>query len=268
MERRAQEIERIRAAYRERDASGSPVSSPWLDPAYRFQLQEIEWALLGGLAAAGVELQGARVAEVGCGAGYFLSRFLDYGAGHASGIDLMDDRVARARERDPRLDVVAGDASELPWGDGTFDVVSQFTCLSSVLDHEVRRAIASEMWRVLAPGGALVSYDVRPDSVPIRVLRRLAALRGGAGGSTGTPIAPVRVSELESWFAGTLRARPVGIYPELASKLARFPLLMRATARCPGLQIHTLAVATKPGAAAPGRDDPASRAADAGPPSP
>src|SRR5215217_5410442 len=99
MERRAQEIERIRAAYSERDAASPAASSPWLDPAYRFQLHEIEWALLDGLAGAGVELQGARVAEVGCGLGYFLSRFLDYGAGQASGIDLMEDRVARARDR-------------------------------------------------------------------------------------------------------------------------------------------------------------------------
>jgi len=246
MERRAQEIERIRAAYSERDAASPAASSPWLDPAYRFQLHEIEWALLDGLAGAGVELQGARVAEVGCGLGYFLSRFLDYGAGQASGIDLMEDRVARARERDPRLDVVAGDASELPWEDETFDVVSQFTCLSSVLDTEVRRAIASEMWRVLGPGGALVSYDVRPDSVPIRVLRRLAALRSGAGHSRGTPTAPVRVSELRSWFAGPLRAQPVGIYPELASRIAPVRLLSRVAARCPGLQIHTFAIATKP----------------------
>ena len=265
MELRAQEIERIRAAYRARDAVGSPSSSPWLDPAYRFHLQEIEWALLDELAAAGVELQAARVAEVGCGLGYFLSRFLDYGAGHASGIDLMEDRVVRARARDPRLDLVVGDASELPWEDETFHVVSQFTCLSSVLNPQVRRAIASEMWRVLAPGGALVSYDMRPDPAPIRALRRVAAMRRGAGGSSGTPLAPVRMSELTGWFAGPLRARPVGIYPELASRLAPLPLFARAAARCPGLQVHMLAVATKPESGSPGRDGPASRAPDADP---
>ena len=57
--------------------------------------------------------------EVGCGSGYFLSRFLDYGAAHAAGIDLMEHRIAQARERDPRLELVAGDASRLPWEDGS-----------------------------------------------------------------------------------------------------------------------------------------------------
>ena len=268
MERRSQEIERIRAAYRERDAAGPAASSPWLDRGYRFHLQQIEWALLDGLDGAGIELKAARVAEVGCGAGYFLSRFLDYGAGRASGIDLMEDRVALARERDPRLELVAGDASELPWEDETFEVVSQFTCLSSVLDPEVRRAIASEMWRVLAPGGALVSYDVRPDPAPIRALRRLAALRGGAEASSGTPIAPVRISEVTSWFGEPLLVRRVGVYPELASRLARAPLLAQLAARCPGLQVHLLAVATKPGPAAPGRGGPGARSPGVDRPSP
>ena len=78
----------------------------------------------------------AGVLEVGCGSGYFLHRLYEYGAAHAAGIDLMDDRVAQGRERYPTLELVAGDASELPWDDGSFDVVTQFTCLSSVLDAD------------------------------------------------------------------------------------------------------------------------------------
>ena len=43
---------------------------------------------------AGVDPLGKRVLEVGCGGGYYLSRFLDYGAARATGIDLMEQRVA------------------------------------------------------------------------------------------------------------------------------------------------------------------------------
>ena len=74
-------------------------------------MQELEWALLESLGDAGVDPLGKSVLEVGCGGGYFLSRFLDYGAAQATGIDLMEHRVAAARERDPRLALVAGDAS-------------------------------------------------------------------------------------------------------------------------------------------------------------
>ena len=184
------EVERIRAAYRERDAVVAG-SSAWLDPAYRLRMQELEWALLESLGDAGVDPLGKSVLEVGCGGGYFLSRFLDYGAAQATGIDLMEHRVAAARERDPRLELVAGDASKLPWDDGSFDVVTQFTCLSSVLDPDLRLAIAAEMWRVLRPGGAIVSYDMSGAPVAVRALRRAAALRPARRTPAGTPTTPI-----------------------------------------------------------------------------
>ena len=131
------------------------------DPVYHVELQELEWALLEQLGRAGVPLSGVRALEVGCGGSYFLGRLLDYGAAGAAGIDLVEERIAVARERYPRLELVAGDATSLPWPNESFGLVTQFTCLSSVLDPTVRRAIAAEMWRVLVPGGAVVSYDVR-----------------------------------------------------------------------------------------------------------
>ena len=248
MEDSAREIERIRAAYRERDAASEAKPSAWLDLSYRLQLHELEWALLEELGTAGVDPAGGRVLEVGCGAGYFLNRFLEYGAAHAAGIDLMEERISRASERYPRLELVAGDASRLPWADESFDLVTQFTCLSSVLDAGVRQAIASEMWRVLAPGGAVVSYDVRPTPPVVRALARLASLRAGRDGVAGTPIAPVGADEITRWFpARAIRFRSVGLYPELGRVLARRPLLAQLAARLPALRIHMLAVAKKDG---------------------
>jgi ubiquinone/menaquinone biosynthesis C-methylase UbiE len=86
-----------------------------------------------------------------------MSRFLDYGAEHAARIDLMENRVASARDRDPRVGLVGGDAAALPWPNELFDVVTQFTCSSSVLEPGLRRSIASEMWRVARPGGVILS---------------------------------------------------------------------------------------------------------------
>jgi SAM-dependent methyltransferase len=243
MDPAAHEAERIRTEYRRRDAAPVPSGSAWLDPVYRLQLQELEWALLDQIGAAGVPLAGARVLEVGCGSGYFLSRLLDYGAGEAAGIDLMDERIAVARERYPRLELVVGDATRLPWPDASFGLVTQFTCLSSVLDPAVREAIATEMWRVLAPGGAVISYDVRRPRSPIRAFRRLGAVRAAPPAGPATT-APVELAELRAWFpAAELHHRPVGLDPALARLLGP---ARRLAARVPALRTHELAVLLKP----------------------
>lgn len=240
------EVERIRAAYRERDAA-APTASTWSDRAYRMRMQELERALLEGLAGAGADPLGKRVLEVGCGTGYFLSRFLDYGAGHAAGIDLMDHRVAAARERDPRLELVAGDASRLPWEDASFDVVTQFTCLSSVLDPGLRLAIAAEMWRVLRRGGTLVSYDMSGAPFAVRALRRAAELRHRRTPPAGTATTPIAAAELERLFpAGPLALRRVTLSTDVAALAERSRALSRSLAALPFLRTHLLAVARKP----------------------
>jgi ubiquinone/menaquinone biosynthesis C-methylase UbiE len=239
------EVERIRAAYRERDAVVAG-SSAWLSSAYRLRMQELESALLQGLSDAGVDPQGTRVLEVGCGTGYFLSRFLDYGAVHAAGIDLMEQRVELARCRDPRLELVAGDASKLPWDDGSFDVVTQFTCLSSVLDPDLRLAIAAEMWRVLRPGGAIVSYDMSGAPAAVRALRWAAALRHGGRIPAGTPTTPVPRAELERLFPGApLAARRLTLSTDVAALTERSQPLSRLLAALPFLRTHLLATARK-----------------------
>jgi SAM-dependent methyltransferase len=248
MDPATREAERIRTEYRRRDAAAAPGASAWLDPVYRIQLQELEWALLDEIDRADIPLAGARALEVGCGSGYFLSRLLDFGVAEAAGIDLVEERIAIARERYPRLELVVGDATGLPWPDASFGLVTQFTCLSSVLDHDVRRAIAAEMWRVLAPGGAVISYDIRPPRWPIRLFRRLGALKVGSRQAPATTAtAPVEISELRAWFpAADVLHRSVGLDPDLARLLARLRLPARLAARVPPLRTHELAVVRKP----------------------
>ena len=153
------ELDRIRTEYRARDAA---TDSPyrWDNPGYVSYMQGLERSLLRAFADAGVPLAGARVLDVGCGSGYFLHRLTEYGAGEAHGIDLMEDRVAEGRKRYPALQLQVGSATELPYADGEFDLVTQFTCLSSILDDDVRLAVAREMRRVAA-GGWVLSFDMR-----------------------------------------------------------------------------------------------------------
>jgi SAM-dependent methyltransferase len=239
------EIERIRAVYHQRDSAPAPPSA-WANRAYRLRMQELEWGLLDELSLAGLELTGAGVAEVGCGTGYFLSRFLDYGAAHAAGIDLIDERIAIARQRDPRLELVAGDAGDLPWPDACFDLVTQFTCLSSVLDFGLRRRIAAEMWRVTRPGGSIISYDMRVAPTFLRALRRAATLRRRIPREPQrTATSPVDLPELQRLFPNArLRGRSITIATDLPS-LGNGGVLSRAIQSVPFLHTHLLILARK-----------------------
>ena len=211
-------------------------------------MQELEWEMLEMLGRAGVELAGAHVAEVGCGSGYFLSRMLGYGAVHAAGIDLMEDRIGAARAGDPRLELTAGNAAELPWADRSFEVVTQFTCLSSILDPGLRRAVADEMWRVVRPGGAILSYDMRSMPRPVRTVHRVLALgRKGFPGVSSTPTAPVDLAELRALLpAAVIDSCSLTLATDLAFLAERSPAAARVLGALGFLQTHLLVVAVKP----------------------
>ena len=74
MDPATREADRIREEYRRRDAAATPGASSWLDPVYRLQLQELEWALLDEIGDDGISPARDRAIEIGCGSGYFLSR--------------------------------------------------------------------------------------------------------------------------------------------------------------------------------------------------
>ena len=125
----------------------------------------------------------ASIADIGCGNGNWLLEFLQWGAVAANlhGIDLLPDRIDYARERLPGVDLRCGDARNLPWPDGLFDLVTQFTVFSSIPDNRARIAVASEMLRVLRPGGRILWYDCRysnPSRVSVVGSNRRAAVRG------------------------------------------------------------------------------------------
>jgi len=218
------ELDRARAAYRARAGQEHPYH--WQNPGYVFFMQSVERALLRALDAAGVALVGARVLDVGCGTGYYLHRLRDYGAGECHGIDLLEERVAAGRERYPALELQVGNAAELPFGDGEFDLVTQFTCLSSILDDDVRLAAAQEMRRVGA-GGAVLSFDLRDHGLPRRT-------RGGLA------TAALDARELRRLFGEPALLRRTALRFELAQLAGRHSALAAALNAFPPLRGHLL----------------------------
>jgi SAM-dependent methyltransferase len=160
------ELDRIRTEYarRSQDPLLSDLYSPFR-PDVQFAMQTRERAILRSLQQAGLRpLARLDLLEVGCGGGGVLLDLLRWGADpvHLHGCDLVPERVTSARRRLSHSTTLAvADGGALPYPDARFDLVLQFTVLTSVLDEGLRRRIAQEMWRVLRPGGAVLSYDFR-----------------------------------------------------------------------------------------------------------
>lgn len=94
---------------------------------------------------------GTRLLDVGCGTGELLAAAAARGAVLA-GADLAPGMVARSRAAAPGADVRVADAADLPWPDGSFDVVAVVNALHLADDPA---AAVAESARVLGPGGVL-----------------------------------------------------------------------------------------------------------------
>jgi len=106
-----------------------------------------------------------RVLDVGCGEGRFASELIRVGAS-VVGIDVAEEPLRRARERDGELELRVVDADG-PWplDDASFDVVWAGETIEHVADT---LGWLSEIRRVLAPGGRLLLST--PDHGRLRVL--------------------------------------------------------------------------------------------------
>jgi SAM-dependent methyltransferase len=115
---------------------------------------------------------GTRFLDVGCGAGMAAQIAAGRGA-EVSGIDAAPVLLDIARLRTPRGDFRVGDLEELPFGDGSFDVVTGFNSFQYAGNPTVA---LGEARRVTKPGGAVVIMTWgNPDGMEAASL--VAALR-------------------------------------------------------------------------------------------
>lgn len=172
------EIERIREEYQKRDRTIPADFYAWHREEIQYWQASVARACARLLHQSGsFPIADAAIADIGCGNGQWLLEFLQWGAVAANlhGIDLLADRISSARERLPGVDLWCGDARNLPWLSASFDLVTQFTVFSSIADIGVQAAVASEMLRVLRPGGRILWYDCRysnPSRSAVRGLSR------------------------------------------------------------------------------------------------
>lgn len=110
---------------------------------------------------------GDRILDLAAGTGTSSAPFAKRGA-HVIPCDFSLGMLAVGKQRQPKLDFVAGDALNLPFKDGVFDAVTISFGLRNVQDTD--RALR-EMWRVTKPGGTLVVCEFSsPVWAPFRTL--------------------------------------------------------------------------------------------------
>ncbi len=103
---------------------------------------------------------GTEVLELGPGPGRTTEQLLEV-APRLTALELDAAAVRRLRQRlpDPRLTVVQGDATDMPFPDASFDSVLCLTMLHHVPTASAQDRIFREALRVLRPGGVFAGSD-------------------------------------------------------------------------------------------------------------
>jgi ubiquinone/menaquinone biosynthesis C-methylase UbiE len=175
---------------------------------------------------------GERCLEVGHGRIGWLGDLIGWGlrAADLHGIELDADRARCAQEALPGADLRVGDAAELPWPEETFRLVIASMLFTSILDERLRQAVAREVTRVLAPGGALLWYDFAVNNPRNPHVRKVSRRELRA-------LFPLLVGEVRS----------LTLAPPLARRIApwswRAAIILEAF---PFLRTHLMAVLVKP----------------------
>jgi SAM-dependent methyltransferase len=204
-----------------------------LDPGNLAMIQERERALNRVLRRHGYNtLEQVRVFEAGCGGGYNLRMFQQWGCRpeNLAGIDLDEARVAHTRTNTPGIRVHLGSAATIPEPNESFDISLAFTLFSSVDDDSVSASIAQEMSRITRAGGLILVYDLRRKS------------------PRNPAVHPVRDGDLRRWFpACRPRHQRLTLAPPVARLVcSRLPALYGPLALVPLARTHTLHVMRRP----------------------
>ena len=124
--------------------------------------------------------------DLGCGRGAVLLMAAKYiPHGHAVGVDIwshkdqsgnamdMATRNADAEGVADHVELKTADMRELPFADGSFDLIVSNVAIHNISDAAGRERAINEAWRVLRPGGRLLIADI---SNARQYQHRLAAL--------------------------------------------------------------------------------------------
>ena len=230
IENEAFEIERIHAEYERRKREIPQGFYSWERESNCFTYTQLIRECISQLTQEKIfPLTNRSVADIGCGTGTWLLEFAQWEASELYGIDLDESRIARAKARFPSATLQVGDARHLPWPSNSFDLVSQFTVFTSILNETVKKQIAREMWRVTKPGGVILWFDFRVNNPRNKSVRGISS------------------NEIHSLFPDcSIRLRRVTLAPPLARRIVPVSWIAACLLeKIPVLRTHYLGIIRK-----------------------
>lgn len=123
----------------------------WFEPAY-----SMRWAGKQGMADIVLSWirPGMSLLDIGCGDGWYAARYVEAGA-VVHGIDISARSVGFASLLVPSGRFLVGSATQLPYPDHSFDVVTCVQVLEHLTEEDVAQALAA-FRRVVRPGGIVI----------------------------------------------------------------------------------------------------------------
>lgn len=114
--------------------------------------------------------QPLRIVDIGCGPGFLLSCLHRWFPGaDLIGIDASEELLAVAKSRCNAMRTLKGDASSLPLGDGSADVVFAL----HVVEHLANPAdLFKETCRILRPGGLLIMATPNAEGLGSKLMKQ------------------------------------------------------------------------------------------------
>lgn len=233
------ETELIRQRYQRRDSGEAGARYTYTTPSVYMAIHERERVLARWFRRQWtVPPSSLTLLEVGCGSGQNLLGLLRFGLlpENMIGNDLMSERADAARHVLPAaLKISTGDAMDLSFPEGSFDIVLQSTVFSSILDREFQDALARKMWHWAAPGGGVLWYDFVYNN------------------PRNPDVAGVPLSRVRSLFpGGSINFWRVTLAPPISRAVTRIhPMLYNLVNTVPFFRTHILCWIQKPNQANP-----------------
>ena len=134
-----------------------------------------------------------RVLEVACNMGTTMVALAELHGCRITGLDMNPKALEKARANIEKhglqdvIDVVEGNALALPFPDASFDVVINEAMLT-MLPRDKKAVAVGEYFRVLRPGGVLLTHDV---ALRVRDEEHAMELRAGISRAIGVNVDPL-----------------------------------------------------------------------------